>query len=400
MRRASLNVGLLLLSANLISAAQISKTRSNADLLHKAAQAITAGKLDQAEDSLQTVLRSAPKEYRALDLLGVVRVLQKREVEADKLFRRAVQANSDFAPAHAHLGLLDAQRGQSQEAVPQLREALRLDPSRSDASAALVNALQDQAGVAATAGESEKALALLIDARKYAPENSDVQFQLGVIALQMSLWQDAVDAFQQTLKLRVNDSLAVYDLGRASVGLAKFEDARAQFVRYIELRPDDSAGYCALGMTLAALQRSAEARTQFERSVALAPAQIESYYRLGLLDLDSNDWDAASRNLRQVLDREPKHAGALTALGRAEFEQKHYTEATDLLQRAIANDESSREAHYYLGLSFARLGRKQESEAQLQIAMQLEHDEAGRRRTVFRIVDPTPSDAQGATSQK
>ena len=55
---------------------------------------------------------------------------------------------------------------------------------------------------------------------------------------------------------------------------------------------------------------------QFERSIALAPAQTESYFRLGLLELDSKDLDEAASNLRQVLDREPKHAGALTALGR------------------------------------------------------------------------------------
>jgi tetratricopeptide (TPR) repeat protein len=394
MRYEWLFAGLLFLSASLTSAAQVSRQDANASLLQEAAQAITAGKLSRAEDELQTVLRSAPDEHHALDLLGVVRVLERREVEAGELFLRVTRKKPDFAPAHAHLGLLYFQMGRSQEAVPQLREALRIDPARTDASQALVHILREQARAAAAAGDSEKALALLKDARRYVPDDADVQFEFGMMALQMSFWQDAVAAFQQTLKLRKNDPVARYSLGRAFIGLWKFEDARQQFAHYVELRPDDASGHCALGMTLAALERSEEARTQFDRSIALGPEQTESYFRLALLELDSKDLDSAAKNLGHVLNREPKHAAALSALGRVAFEQKRYAEAMDLLQRAIANDDSLREAHYYLGLTFARAGRKQEADDQLQIATRLEHDEAEHRRGVFRIVDPAVGDAQ------
>jgi tetratricopeptide (TPR) repeat protein len=394
-----LSVGILLLSS-LLSAAQVSRQDSNLSLLQDAAQAITVGKLSRAEGDLQSVLRDAPDDYRALDLLGVVRILQRREIVAEKLFRRALQKKPDFAPARAHLGLLYVQMGRPEEAVPQLREAVRLDPARSDASGALVRILQDQARAASATGNSEKALALLMDARKSAPDNPDVNSELGTIALQMSLWQDAVEAFQRTLRMREDDPLALYNLGRAFMGLSQFEIARQQFARYVAVRPDDASGHCALGMTLAALELVPEARKQFERSIALAPAQTESYFRLGLIDLDAKDLDEAARNLHQVLSREPKHAGALSALGRVAFEQKRYPEATDLLQRAIASDESLREAHYYLGLTFARVGRKEEAEAQLQIATRLEHDEAEHRRTLFRIQGGAVIDPRNSQPQK
>ena len=105
-------------SLSLTAAAQVSKQNSNPSLLQDAAQAITAGKLSRAEDDLQSVLRAAPDDYRALDLLGVVRVLQRREIEAEELFRRAIQKNPDFAPAHAHLGLLYVQKGVRRKQFP------------------------------------------------------------------------------------------------------------------------------------------------------------------------------------------------------------------------------------------------------------------------------------------
>ncbi len=140
-------------------------------------------------------------------------------------------------------------------------------------------------------------------------------------------------------------------------------------------------------MTLAALERTQEAREQFERSIVLAPEQTESYFRLGLIELNMKDLDEAATNFRQVLTRDSKHVGALSALGRVAFEQKRYSDAIDLLQRALASDDSLREAHYYLGLTFVRVGRKEEADSQLQIATHLEHDEAQHRRTVLRIQD-------------
>jgi tetratricopeptide (TPR) repeat protein len=82
------------------------------------------------------------------------------------------------------------------------------------------------------------------------------------------------------------------------------------------------------------------------------------------------------------------------------FEQKRYSDAIDLLQRAIASDDSLREAHYYLGLTFVRLGRKEEADSQLQIATRLEHDEAQHRRTVLRIQDGEGGDPHNSEPEK
>lgn len=292
------------------------------------------------------------------------------------------------------------QKGRADDAIPQLREALRIDSARTDALNALVQTLRSQSQSAATAGDSARSLALLREARNYAPDNPDVQVEFGSAALQMSLWEDAIAAFRQTLSLRQNDPIALYSLGRALLGEWKFEEARQQFARYVEVRPDDASGHCALGMTLAALENTKEAREQFERSIALAPEQTESYFRLGLLDLNAKALDEAATNFRHVLTSNPKHALALSGLGRVAFEQKRYADAIDLLQRAIASDDSLREAHYYLGLTFARVGRQEEANSQLEIATRLEHDEAQQRRTGLRIRDGEHGDHQDSEPKK
>jgi len=361
--------------------------------LRNAAQLIAAGKLESAESELRSVLQESPQEHRALDLLGVVRVLQHRERDAETLFRQAIHSQPDFASAHAHLGRLYAQTGRDGDAIPELQQAIRLDPARADASDALVLIFQQHADDAENSGDLKQALGLLIEARKLAPKNPDVQFAFASTALKMALLQDAADGFRATLSQRKNDALAVYELARSYGGLGRVEDARLEFEHYIELRPDDPSGYCSLGITLAALDRSAEAATQFHKSIALAPEQMEAYFRLGSLELRTNDFDAARIHLKHALDRDSNHPGALSAMGRLEFSQKHYPEAAGLLVRAITVDDSLLEAHYYLALTYGRLGQKADSDREFERVKQLQQLDVEKRRSLLNRLALPPSNS-------
>lgn len=380
----------LLVAALLVGApvaAQNSGLLDPDSMLQDAGRALASGNLTKADEELQWILSRSPENDRALDLLGILRAQQQRNAEAEELFEHAIKNTPGFASPHIDLGLLYVQMGEPNKAVEQLEEGLRLAPDRTDAANALVNVLREEAREALNS-DTEKSLSLLLRARKLAPENPDVQFDLGMVELRMSLLPDAVDAFETTLKLRSNDASAIYGLGRAYLDWTKFTQARQQFERYVKLQPNDASGHYGLGMSCAALQLAPEARAEFEKSIALAPVQTESYFRLGLLDLDAQDYPSAEKNFQHVLDRNLSHAGALAAMGRVKLETKKYDEAADLLQRAIAGDASLREAHYYLGLTYARMGRKQESDEQLQIATQLEKEATEKQRTVFKILNP------------
>jgi tetratricopeptide (TPR) repeat protein len=93
-----------------------------------------------------------------------------------------VKKRPDFAAGHAHLGLLYLQLGRRQDAVLELRQTLLIDSDRTDAARALVHILQDQAQTAFESGDWDNALALLKEARKYGPDNADVQFEFGMVA--------------------------------------------------------------------------------------------------------------------------------------------------------------------------------------------------------------------------
>jgi tetratricopeptide (TPR) repeat protein len=364
-----------------------SQSVSNSSL-REAAAALAGGDLKSAEISLQQILHGNPNDVHALNLLGIIRAQQKREPEAESIFKQAISADANFAGAHSSLGLLYVQMGKEDQAIPEFRETLRLDPRRDEARSMLISLLRTQAHSAAEHSELEKSLALLIEARKASPVDPGVQFDFAMVALQMSLFSDAVNGFNEALKLRPDDPKALYGLGRAQIGMAKFDDGQRTFDRYVQLRADDPSGHYALGFTLEAMQQPEAARAEYEKSIELQPLQTESYFRLGMIDLDAGNLRSASDKFNRVLKRAAHHAGALTGMGRVKFQDKQYSDAADFLNKAIAENPNLREAHYYLGMTYARLGRSEDSDRELQTASRIEHEEVEQHQSGFKIVDP------------
>jgi tetratricopeptide (TPR) repeat protein len=382
-----------LLVAHFAAWAQTERTPPTGDLslLKDAAQSIAAGDLKRAESALNVVLATAPDDFRGLNLLGIVRAEQQREIDAEKLFKRAIAIKPDFASAHVSLGMLFVQMSRGDEAAAQFQEALRLDDHRDDARAALVKLWRDQAHTAVSQNDPEKAMSFLLQARKASPKDADVLYDFGMVALRMSLFPDALQAFQQTLELRKDDDKALYALGRTQMALTNYEGAQATFNRYGQLHPADASCRYALGMTLEALQRGTEARAEFEKSIELQPAQTESYFQLGQIDLEAADFQSADRQFMRVLSRNAHHAGALTGEGRLKFQQKDYAGALEMLKKAVAAEPAMREAHYYLGMTYARMNRKEDSDKELATATQLEHEEVERNQNPLRIIDTDQS---------
>ncbi len=86
----------------------------------------------------------------------------------------------------------------------------------------------------------------------------------------------------------------------------------------------------------------------------------------------------AQQECRKALEHDPKHGGALTALGIAAFRLKHYDEAVQSLQAAIAAAPEYQPAHYYYGLALAKTGQQEASQRELKVAAQMA-DEQNRR---------------------
>ena len=105
------------------------------------------------------------------------------------------------------------------------------------------------------------------------------------------------------------------------------------------------SGGHALGTTLK--QRAATSR----KPPAAAPSAADDLYKRGQAAAAQGDLDAARELLGSALKRDEKHAGAHTLLGFTLGQQGDLRSGIAHLERAIALDPASAEAHYNLGVA-------------------------------------------------
>lgn len=110
-------------------------------------------------------------------------------VEAEKEFKRAIELNPDYAPAHFWYSSLLAVTGRSIESIAESEKARELDPFSSlvEINVARVNYY---------ARQYDTALELLIKKRKTDPNDAKTLYMIGLVYIQKEMYKEAIEIFQ------------------------------------------------------------------------------------------------------------------------------------------------------------------------------------------------------------
>ena len=135
--------------------------------------------------------------------------------------------------------------------------------------------------------------------------------------------------------------------------------------------------------------RDEEARAELQRSIALQPHQTESYYELGGIELDLQHNGQAAALFQKVLERNPKHGGALAGMGLIAYREKGYAKAEAWLKAAVVHAPEYSVAHLYYSMVLERLGRRDEAEKEAALAKSLAERER-QEHSGYVLSEPKP----------
>src|SRR5437588_3872122 len=132
--------------------------------VENAAQSIRDHRIAEAEHKLNSILRTAPNEAAALNLLGTIRAQQGRLSEAETLLTRAAKIDPTFVPVHMNLAFLYVLKNIPEKTISELKELVKLEPINIEANYKLARLLLSR-------GQTDESIAVIEKVKSSTPQS-------------------------------------------------------------------------------------------------------------------------------------------------------------------------------------------------------------------------------------
>jgi eukaryotic-like serine/threonine-protein kinase len=140
-----------------------------------------------------------------------------------------------------------------------------------------------------------------------------------------------------------------------------WQEAEKGFKHSIELNPSYALAHRNYGLYLDSMGRFEEARVEHNRARELEPLNMNINTSMGLHYYFARQYEQAAKHLITILEMDPNYAYAHHILGRVYFEKPTLGDAIAELQRAVALQGNNPIYITYLGLAYARVGKRSEA---------------------------------------
>ena len=154
------------------------------------------------------------------------------------------------------------------------------------------------------------------------------------------------------------------NLGIGLLDQLQHADAVNAFQQVVRLRPDYKDGYINLGLTYIDWEKYDEARQPLEKALALKPNDARALYYMALVERRSRHTEAEIADLEQVVAQYPDCRDARRELGISYYQQDRADDAMAQFKALQAIDPDDLTAHYNLAILYRRKGMKHEAEVE------------------------------------
>jgi tetratricopeptide (TPR) repeat protein len=199
------------------------------------------------------------------------------------------------------------------------------------------------------------------EALKLNPEDAKANFNFGVALAEDGRIDEAVTHYRKAVQADPEYSQAYTNLGATLAGTGKFREAVPQLEKALELNPEDPKALTTLGGALARSGKLDEAITYLKKAVELGPADAKSLTNLGGALVEKGRFAEAITYCRRALEVDPRSADAHNNLAAALLMTGRLDEAIPHFEKALAADPNSIGLQYNLGRVLAAKGRFEEA---------------------------------------
>jgi tetratricopeptide (TPR) repeat protein len=404
------------------------------------AELIRDNQLPAAEQQLWGVLTAHPDEVWALQLMGNLRVRQKRNAEAEALFHRVLEINPSNLEAQRSLAAVYQSEGKAAEAVAAHEAVLKIAPHDRDANLALA-ALYERTGkyqesvaavdrIPATSrpanvlplladdyfklGQPDKVPSLISQVLHLPPAKQGTVLDFVVVLLQNGYIQDAAklmdavrpakpssgylhvlarvreaegrkaDARQllaEALGLQPKSFDILFDSARFAAEENRWKDSVELLKRADAVKPDDPAVLMKLAVEYMQIGELERARLAAKRLYDVKPENPDAQYVYGrILQQTQRFQEILDPLARKMVAERPNDPHALFLLGMVDYDAGNEPEAQHEFTHSLQLDPKNSDTRYYLAMLDEHQGNFDVARASLEEVVKADPNHAGAQQ--------------------
>ncbi len=216
--------------------------------------------------------------------------------------------------------------------------------------------LTHMAGILASAGQHERALALLDKAIESAPERGESYFPKGLILLNQKRLTEAEQVVKKGLQYTADSPIGYYYLGRISAEAGNSEQAVANFERAITVNPSFEPAYLAQASVYESRQEKGKAIAVFQKYLSqVNPRNREIRQHLIQLYITTKDYAAGLAELENMLEDNPGDLDAQLRMALIYGEKKEFAKAISQLTEILKAKPAELKVRDYLGYLYEEM---------------------------------------------
>jgi len=353
---------------------------SPAKAIEMAGQLYSRRQYAQAERVCRQIIAARPGNADAHNILGVSLAALCQSNDAVAELRRAIKINPQAPSYHANLGEILRQSGKLDEAAEALETATQLDPNNAQALNNLGIIEYEKRHFKQAVDYYRRALAL-------NPAMAEALNNLGNASRMTGDIDGALHAYQEALTQRAVYPEVYNNLGTLLQQDRRFEEAEHALRKAIQQNPRYIEAHNNLAQLLSGQKNEVEALRILGEALKFAPENVQTLLLTARIQLRRNNLQAAEQAARLALKEDAENAEGLIVLGQVLHETDRYDEALEVLDRALKKAPENPEALNFYGVALKSVGRLDEAREHILKALKLNDAMYGAYANLNDLVD-------------
>lgn len=232
----------------------------------------------------------------------------------------------------------------------------------------------DQAETLLNEGKPREALSLLTQISEKDPKAPNAPYLISICYVMTQQFDSARKVLAQMFYVPPGSAMAYLMLGKLMVRQQMVEAAVPQIETALQLEPRLTMAHFLLGEIDLYQSNPQAAIAEFQKELAVNPTVWLVYWRLGEAYMRLAKYDDAETVLKKAIWLNEASPGAFILLGEIALKKNDPSLAAGFLERALALDPQSFDAHSALATAYKALGRETEANQHFEISKKLRNE--------------------------